>query len=289
MRIKISTDSTADIPSALREELDIAVLPLTILAGSQEFRDGYDISPEAFFPYLEGDKLPTTAQVNPYLYTRLFEECLRDGYTDLIHTTLNSHGSATWQGAMNARAQFYEEHPEAKDVFRIHIIDSKTYSIVYGRAVIEAARMARSGASPEEIIAQIEDWLAHARVLVIPMNLKCVRKSGRVSSATALIGDAMGVKPAITFEHGETKTVAKVRGKRKAAAFLADTCRKERRPNTPYSIAYGCDAADHAAFRDLCVRTLGAEPELEVHLGCVISINIGADYLGILYCTEESR
>lgn len=286
MRIKISTDSTADIPVELREQLNIEVLPLTILAGDKEFRDGYDITPEAFWPYLENDdKLPTSAQVNPYLYTQLFEKCFEEGYTDLIHTTLNSHGSATWQGCVNARTMFYEEHPEAKDTFNIHIIDSKTYSIVYGAGVIEAARMVQKGATPAEIIAAIEDWLAHARVLVIPMNLKCVRKSGRISGAAALIGDAMGIKPVITFENGDTKTVAKIRGKKKAASTLVDMCAKERKPGTRYHIAYGCDKVEHALFRDLCLRTLGEEPELEVNLGCIISINIGPDYLGILYRT----
>lgn len=284
MRIRISTDSTADIPVSLREELNIEVLPLTILAGDREFRDGYDITPAEFYAYLEtDDKLPSSAQVNPYLYSRLFEESWRAGYTDLIHTSLNSRASSTWQGAMNARSLFYEDHPEAKDSFRIHIIDSQTYSIVYGWAVIEAARMARDGSSPEEIIAFIKDWLAHARVLVIPMNLKCVRRSGRISSAAALIGDAMGIKPVITFENGETKTLAKIRGKKKAAATLVEMCRQGRRPGTPYHIAYGIDEAEHQHFRDLCVQTLGDEPVLEVPLGCIISINIGPDYLGILY------
>lgn len=286
MRIKISTDSTADIPVAIREQLDIEVLPLTILAGDKEFRDGYDITPEDFWPYLENDeKLPTSAQVNPYLYTKLFEKCFEEGYTDLIHTTLNSHASATWQGCMNARTMFYEEHPEAQGKFNIHIIDSKTYSIVYGAGVIEGARMAKNGASPEEIIAAIEDWLQHARVLVIPMNLKCVRKSGRISGAAALIGDAMGIKPVITFEDGDTKTVLKIRGKKKAASTLVDMCKKEKKSGTRYHIAYGCDKVEHATFRDLCLRTLGEEPELEVNLGCIISINIGPDYLGILYRT----
>lgn len=286
MRIRISTDSTADIPVSIREQLNIEVLPLTILAGGREFRDGYDITPAEFYSYLEtDDKLPGSAQVNPYLYTQLFEESWKQGYTDLIHTSLNSKASATWQGAMQARNLFYEEHPEAKDAFHIHIIDSKTYSIVYGCAVIEAARMAQAGRTPAEIIAAIEDWLAHARVLVIPMNLKWVRKSGRISSAAALIGDAMGIKPVITFENGETKTLAKIRGKKKAASTLVEMCKKERKPGTPYHIAFGKDEEEHQLFCDMCMQQLGSAPELEVPLGCIISINIGPDYLGILYRT----
>lgn len=284
MHIRISTDSTADIPVALREELNIEVLPLAILADGREFCDGYDITPREFYPYLEtSEKLPTSSQVNPYLYRQLFEKCYAEGCTDLIHVSLNSNASATWQGAMNARACFYEDHPEAEGALRIHIIDSKTYSIVYGCAVIEAARMAQAGATPEAIIAAIKDHLAHARVLLVPMELKWVRKSGRISSAAALIGDAMGIKPIITFENGETKTLAKVRGRKKAAAALIEMCKNERQAGTPYHIACGANDQSRRSFREACIQSFGEAPELDVELGCVISINVGPDYLGILY------
>ena len=242
MRIRIATDSTADIPVSLREELDIAVLPLTILAEDREYRDGYDITPQEFYPLLDAeDKLPRSAQVNPYQYTELFEESWKAGYTDLIQTTLNSKGSSTWQSAIQARDQFYEEHPEAKDSFRIHIIDSLNYSMGYGWAVIAAARQAREGATVDEIIAGIRDWVENVRVAAIPLNLKCVRKSGRISAAAALIGDAVGIKPVITFEDGQVKTLSKIRGKKKAVSALIELCKQERKPGTPYVIARAAD------------------------------------------------
>lgn len=283
-RIKIGTDSTADIPASLREELGIAVLPLTIIAEDREYRDGYDITPQDFYPLLDaGDRLPMSAQVNPYQYTELFEQSLKDGYTDLIQITLNSKGSSTWQSAMQAREIFYEEHPEAKENFRIHIIDSLNYSMGYGWAAIEAARRARDGASVEEIIAGIRDWIDNVRVAAVPLNLKCVRKSGRISAAAALIGDAVGIKPVITFEGGEVKTLSKIRGRKKAVSALIELCRAERKPGTPYVLARAADGEEADRLMQAAQGELDRPPELMFYLGCIISINIGPESIGIIY------
>ena len=71
------------------------------------------------------------------------------GYTDLIYTSINSEGSATYQNAVQARGEFFEDHPEARDAFSIRVIDSHTYTMCYGYPVAEGARMAAAGASVE--------------------------------------------------------------------------------------------------------------------------------------------
>ena len=161
-KIKIATDSTADIPNSFCEELDISVLPLTILAGDNEYRDGVDITPAEFYKIIDASKqLPVSSQVASVLYSELFEETWKAGYTDLIQVTLNSKGSSTYQAAVLSKDLFYEEHPEAKEQLNIHIIDSKTYSMAYGIGVIEGAQMVQTGASVEEVIAHIEELLVH--------------------------------------------------------------------------------------------------------------------------------
>ena len=159
-KIKIATDSTADIPKIFCAELNISVLPLTVLANEKEYRDGVDITPQEFYRIIdESKKLPVSSQVASVLYTELFEETWKAGYTDLIQVTVNSKGSGTYQAAVLSRSLFYEERPEAEEQLTIHIIDSKTYSMAYGIGVIEAAQMVRSGASVEEVISHIHEWL----------------------------------------------------------------------------------------------------------------------------------
>lgn len=206
-KIKIATDSTADIPKSFCEELNISVLPLTILAGEKEYRDGVDITPSEFYQIIDASKtLPVSSQVASVLYSDLFEETWKAGYTDLIQVTLNSKGSGTYQAAVLSRNLFYEEHQEAKE------------------------QLAKAEASVQEVIDHIEEWLAHSRPVFVTLDLRCVKKSGRISPAAAFVGDAVGLKPIITFENGDAKIIGKARGERKAISALVERCMKERRP-----------------------------------------------------------
>lgn len=285
-KIKISTDSTADIPQSFCEELNISVLPLTVVADEKEYRDGVDITPQEFYRIIDASKkLPVSSQVASVLYTELFKETWKAGYTDLIQVTINSKGSGTYQAAVLSRDLFYEEHPEAKEQLSIHIIDSQTYSMAYGIGVIEGAQLVRQGASVAEVIAHIEEWLAHTRPLFVPLNLRCVKKSGRISPAAAFAGDAIGLKPLITFEEGEARIIGKVRGERKAIAALVEQCQKERRPGTNYALVYGSNQEAFGALKEACAQVMDLPPIAEYPVGCVIAINTGPDMIGILYRT----
>lgn len=285
-KIKISTDSTADIPQSFCEELNISVLPLTVVADEKEYRDGVDITPQEFYRIIDtSKKLPVSSQVASILYTELFEETWKAGYTDLIQVTINSKGSGTYQAAVLSRDLFYEEHPEAKEQLSIHLIDSQTYSMAYGIGVIEGAQMVRQGASVAEVIAHIEEWLAHTRPLFVPLNLRCVKKSGRISPAAAFAGDAIGLKPLITFEEGEARIIGKVRGERKAISALVEQCQKERRPGTNYALVYGSNQEAFGALKEACAQIMDQPPIAEYPVGCVIAINTGPDMIGILYRT----
>ena len=286
-KIKISTDSTADIPKKFCEELEISVLPLTVITeDGKEYRDGVDISPAEFYRIIDASaKLPISSQVTALSYARLYEETWAAGYTDLIHTALNSKGSGTYQAAVLARDVFFDEHPEAKEQLTIHLIDSKTYSMAYGIPVIEAAQMARSGAPAEEIIEHITDWVAHPRPMFVPLNLRCVKKSGRISPAAAFVGDALGLKPLITFEDGEAKIVGKARGEQKAIAALVETCLKERRPGTNYAIVHGSDQEAYHRLKAACAKVMDRPPLTDYEVGCVIAINTGPQMIGLIYRT----
>ena len=285
-KIRIGTDSTADIPRSFCEELNISVLPLTILADGKEYRDGVDITPEEFYRILDGsERLPVSSQVAAVSYQELFKETWKEGYTDLIQVTINSKGSGTYQAAVLSRDLFYEEHPEAKEQLAIHLIDSRTYSMGYGISVIEGARMIRDGATAEQVIAHIEEWLRHSRPVFVPLNLRCVKKSGRISPAAAFVGDALGLKPIITFEDGEARIMDKARGERKAIAQLVETCLRERRPGTNYALVHGKNEEAYARLKEACAQALDQPPIAEYPVGCVIAINTGSDMVGILYRT----
>lgn len=285
-RIKFTTDSAADIPVSLREELAIQVLPFPIAMGDKEYADGFDFTPEEFYDMLlSAPQIPTHAQLNPYVFEELFEQAYEAGYTDLIHTSINSKGSATCSNAFQARGDFYRDHPEAEETFHIHIIDALNYTMGYGWAVVQGAKMAAGGAGAREIVDFIQDWVDHVRVVFAPLDLRFAKKSGRVSAAAAFVGEALGLKPVMTFTDGESKILAKVRGEKAVAAKLAEMCRNERRPGTPYLMIRGNNAGQSEKLLEVCRQELGEEPALSYHIGGVIAINAGPNLIGIIYRT----
>ena len=282
-RIKFPTDSASDISAALRKELNIEVLPFPIAMEDRELADGVDISPQSFYDLLlAAPRIPTHAQLTPYVFSQCFEEAWKAGYTDLIHTSINAKGSATYQNAIQTREEFYEDHPEARDSFRIHIIDSRNYTMGYGWAVVQGARMA-AGAKAGEIVDYIQDWVDHVRVIFAALDLRFAKKSGRVSAAAAFMGEALGLKPIMTFEDGESKVIAKVRGEKAVVKTMVELCKKERQTDAPYILLRGCNGEHADKLTAACCQDPGEAPALTTYIGGVIAINAGPNVVGLVY------
>ena len=284
--IKFVTDSAADIPCALREELGIQVLPFPIAMGNKELQDGYDFTPEEFYPMLlSAAQIPTHAQLNPFVFSQCFQEAFQEGCRYLIYTAINSKGSATYQNAVQAREEFYEDYPDAKETFHIHILDSHTYTMGYGWAVVQGAKMAAAGAQAGEIVDFIQDWVDHVRVIFAPLDLRFAKKSGRISAAAAFMGEALGLKPIMTFANGESKILSKARGEKNAISAVVELCKRERSANSPYLVVHGNNLEQAGKLLEACRQELGCEPALEYLIGGVVSINAGPNVIGLVYRT----
>ena len=283
-RVKFITDSASDIPVSLREELNIQVLPFPIVMGDRELADGFDFTPDEFYGMLlSAPQVPTHAALNPFLFTEAFEQAWKEGYTDLIHTSINSKGSATCSNAFQARGDFYRDHPEAEGTFHIHIIDALNYTMGYGWAVVQGARMAAEGTEPQVVADYIQDWVDHVHVVFAPLDLRFAKKSGRVSAAAAFVGEALGLKPIMTFINGESKILAKVRGEKAVVSKLAEMCGAERKAGTPYLMIQGNNQEQSGRLLDQCRQELGEEPALSYQIGGVIAINAGPNLIGVIY------
>ena len=252
--------------------------------GDKEYEDGYDFTPEEFYGMLlSAPQIPTHAQLNPYVFEQCFEQAYDNGYTHLIYTSINSKGSATHQNAVQAREEFYEEHPEARENFQITIIDSRNYTMTYGWAVVQGAKMAAVGTDPDKVVAYIQDWLDHVRVLFAPLDLRFAKKSGRVSAAAAFVGDALGLKPIMTFENGESKILSKVRGEKNIIPAIMERCRKTRQAASPYMVIKADNAPMADALIRACEEEFGAPADMVYPIGGVIAINAGPNLIGVVY------
>lgn len=288
MSIRFVTDSAADIPARLARELDIQVLPFHIAMEDKDLRDGVDFTPQEFYQALvEAPHIPTHSQHTAFVFQECYEQAWRDGYTDLIYTSINSKGSSTHDNAVQAIGMFYEDHPEARSAISIRVIDSHTYTMSYGWAVVQGARMARAGKSAEEIVAFIQDWVDHVFVVFAPYDLKFAKKSGRISAAAAFLGDALGLKPIMTFTDGESEILTKVRGEKNIIPAILEQVKPAIDPDAPYLCIGGSQEAENRRIHDACVEAFGREPELDYFIGGVIAINAGPNLVGVV-CRKKT-
>jgi DegV family protein with EDD domain len=283
-KIQFVTDSAADIPAERLSGLEIKVLPFLISMGDREYKDCVDFTQKEFYQMLLGaETIPTHSQINPTILLEVFDQAVEAGYTDLIYTSINAKGSATFQNAMMAKEMFYEEHPELTDSFHIHLLDSKSYTYAYGYAVVEGAKMAQDGKEAQEIVAWMQDWIDHVRILFAPYSLKFAKKSGRVSAAAAFLGEALGLKPIMSFPDGDSKVVSKVRGDKAVIPAILKLMKEEIAPESPYIILKSELEDRNQEMIQAAREATGYDSVENVYIGGVIAINAGPELTGIIY------
>lgn len=288
VKIKILTDSASDIPAEVLEQYpDIEMISFPIQAGDQSYEDRVSMTPQEFYELIEEeDEVPTHAQITPFQFSEIFYKAWKDGYTHLIYVSINGRGSATYQNAQQQANSFFFENSAAKDKIQFKVIDSRNYSLTYGYAVVEAAKMAQEGKPYEEIVAFIEDWLKHCQIIFVPFSLKYAKKSGRVKDSTAFVGEALGMKPFITFTHGESKVLGKVRGEKNVVEGLVDLVAEDRREGSPYCIMRTTMEDHEEALIERCTEEFGAAPAMVTYAGCCIAANAGTEAIGVIFREE---
>ncbi len=210
MGVKIIVDSTADLPSRIRER--VAVVPLTIHFGEAEYIDGVTIDSRTFYEKLiESDVLPTTSQATPYAFEEAFAKNTEDG-SRVVCITCASRLSGTYQSAVIAAEEY---------AGRVFVVDSQT--IALGSAILTeyALGLADQGMDAEEIAWKLMQKREKIRLLAMLDTLEYLKKGGRISPAVAFAGGLLNIKPVICIEGGEIRILGKARGSRQANNLLA--------------------------------------------------------------------
>ena len=281
-KIGFLTDSCSDIPQELADKYGIEVVGFPINLDGVEYMERKDFTNDQFYQMMrDAQGVPTTAAITQLQFCDIYARYVDEGYTDLVYLSINAGGSSTYNNAVKAIELLEEERPGF--TMKIQVIDSHTYTMCYGYPVAEGARMAAAGASVEEIAAYIQDWVDHVRVLFVPFDLKFAKKSGRVSAAAAFVGEALGLKPIMTFENGASKVVTKVRGEKNVIPTILELAQKEREPGTPYLIIRAARPDQAELLTESCRQAFGQEPAMDCFIGGVIAINAGPNLVGLIY------
>lgn len=217
----LSCESTVDLPFSYVDGRNIPVIFYSYTVDGVDYVDDMLRDPNAlnnFYSMLDNGKMPSTTQINAFNYVEFFEEQLKKG--DLLHITLGTGMTKSYQNALVAAEELKEKYPDRKIV----IVDSLCSSSGYGMLVDSAADMRDSGCEIEEL----ETWLLENRKTVhhqfYSTELKHYRRSGRMSGTTAMVATILGICPIMRLDdQGKIIAYSKVRGKANAIKTTVDT------------------------------------------------------------------
>ena len=220
MSYLIVMDASADIDSKVFIEEDIRFIPMQYSL-NEEMRESKGIESEellkSFYDSQRSGELTKTTQITPYQYINFFSKLLNEGYS-ILYLSLSSGLSSTYQSAMLAASELNDEHKDEK----VYVVDSLGATGGIGVLLELACKYRKEGKSIEENCALLNNTKLKLHHFFMVQDLMYLRRGGRVSGATAVVGTVLGIKPILKIdENGKLVNFAKRRGNKLALEELA--------------------------------------------------------------------
>ena len=221
MKIKIVTDSTADLPPQLAEELGITVVPAYVHFGDEVYRDRVDISEDEFYQRLLSDPIPpSTEPPTPQDFADVYQKLSQDA-DGIISIHISSKLSATYNSALRGKELLETEFP-------IEIVDSQSVTMGLGLLVIAANNIASSEKNLPQLAEKVKQIIPSIHLLGLFDTLKYLALGGRIGKTKALLGSVLSVKPLLAMKNGELEPAGQVRTRAKGIDGLFDFIKKQQ-------------------------------------------------------------
>ncbi len=285
MAIRIITDSASDISQERAKEWGIKVIPMKVRFGEEEFLDGVTLPYNIFYEKLvETDQIPKTSQIPPFEFQEIFEEAVSAG-DEVVCMTLSSGVSGCYQSACIAADDFGD---------KVHVIDTRQFCIAEYILVKRAVKLRDEGKSAAEITEIIEKEKTEARVISVFDTLEYLKLGGRISSAAAIAGGVLSIKPVITIEDGVVQVVGKARGSKNGNNMLKQYITKDGGIDfdKPLCLAYSGLSDDMLKkyIEDSKEHYEGHEDSLEIaHVGAAIGTYAGPGAIAVAYFPKGNK
>lgn len=281
-KVRIVTDSTADISPELAAEYGIEVLPLSVIVGDRVYLDGVDLTPSEFYPLLKSSPvLPTTSQVSPGQFMQCYERLVREGY-EVVSIHLSQGLSSTVETARSMAEQVGGG--------KVTVFDSSFLSMGLAFQVTEAAQMVKNGRSGPEILEHLSQLRAKIELLFTLDTLEYLRKGGRIGKVSAILGQLLNLKPLIRVENGVYVSFGKVRSQAKAMdEFIQYVLNKVGQKPVRIVVAHGHAEDAALKLKDLVLRSLNVVGDVTVsEVGPVLGVHTGPGALGMSFYPVEA-
>lgn len=276
-KVKIISDSTCDLSQELTEKYDIDILPLHILLGENEFRDGKDTTPDRIFAWADANKATPKTSAPSLEDAKVLLQPYVEAGREVICFSISGSMSTSGNVMRLAAAQ-------------VTIIDSENLSTGIGLLVLEAAIMAEQGHTAAEITAAVRKLIPKVRASFVVDTLVYLWRGGRCNAVATLAGSALRLHPKIVVENGAMRATKKYRGKidNVIMAYVKDmeADLKAARPERVFITHSGCSREVVGEVRSY-LKELNVFCEiLETRAGGVISSHCGPGTLGVLFIAK---
>lgn len=287
-KVILFSESTIDITPELVAKYQIEVFPLIVNFEEETYYDGVNITPDELYKKVEEKKmLPKTAARTPLDYKEAYLKFLEQG-NDVVHITLGSNFSSTYQNAFVARNNLKDELKE-----RIFLLDGKNLSSGTALLLLKAAKLRDMGKSAKEIAEEIQKLVPRVKSQFVVESLEYLHKGGRCSTTKRLLGTVLRIKPMIVVRAGPMDVGKSIIGSMKKSLnemvklFLNDF------PKVDPEFVFITETAADKSYRYLAEK-IEELPERKLiknlyhtEAGCVIASHCGEGTIGILYLVNE--
>ncbi len=276
-KVLIASDSTCDLSPELIEKRNIKILPLTVVLGENEYKDGVDANPDMIYSYYEKTKqLPKTSAINIGEFTDFFKKYTDEGYS-IVFFTISSLMSSTYNNARIA----------AEDFDNVYIVDTKNLSTGGGLLVLKANDMANEGKDAKEIFDEVCTLRDKVNASFVIDSLEFLHKGGRCSALAAFGANLLNLKPCIAVKDGKMGVGKKYRGSfaKVLKTYISDRLGDCSNIDTSriFITHAGCDEEIYTQCAEQ-VKSLGLFNEILItRAGCTISSHCGRNTLGVLF------
>lgn len=277
--IRITADSTCDLPQALLDQYHIAISPLGVVKGDALFHDNVDITTADIVSHIAaGGDITTTNAVNIADYYLFFQEAVK-GYDGVVHINLGSGFSSCYQNALLA----------AQELDNVVTLDSENLSIGHGLLTLAAARAAAQGASLEEIVSLVEALRPKVETSFVLDTLDYMKKGGRCSAVTALGANLLKLHPCIEVVHGKMSVTKKYRGsiEKVVASYVKERLSdRDDIDTTTLYVADSCHNPSHeilASANQAIVEANLFDTVVPSAIGCTILCHCGPNTFGMVF------
>ncbi len=282
----ILTDSCCDLPVELANELDISVVPLSVLINNNTYKnylDGREISFKDYYAILRDGSLGKTSAVNVFEFSAEMEKYLNEG-KDVLYLGFSSALSGTYSAGAIAAEELSNKYPERK----ILTIDTLSASMGQGLLIYLAVQKKRAGASIEEVCEYIESNKMNMCQWFTVDDLNHLKRGGRVSAVAATFGTMLSIKPVMHVDNeGKLTVVEKVRGRKASINGLVKVLKERITDKSIAFISHGDCLLEAELLASKIKEEAGVEKVVISYVGPVIGTHSGPGTLALFFMGTE--